>query len=203
MTVSQNYPDIVRLIYDYLANVVYPNVNGEHVFYGNQNNITLPDNNDYCIFYVSGINRTATTIEKYDSTNERMRYFGKGDMTCRVDLYASSQNGDTNITALQRAENLALLFKTDKTVQAFKNTGLTPLFADEPADTSLPSSDSGNYLFRSSVTLHFYVNHDLTIDTEGFNQIPQIHLNSIVQKPDAVGNELHISNLDVKIKERI
>lgn len=203
MAVSQNYPDIVGLIYDYLASVIYPNVDGEHVFYGNQNNIVLPDDNDYCIFYVSGISRTATTIEKYDSTNEQMRYFGKGDMTCRVDLYASSQNGDTNITALQRAENLALLFKTDKTVQAFKDSGLTPLFADEPADTSLPNSDSGNYLFRSSVTLHFYVNHDLTIDAEGFNQPPQIHLNSIVQKPDAVGNELHVSNLDVKLKEDI
>lgn len=203
MAVSQNYPDIVSLIYDYLVSVIYPNVEGDHVFYGNQNNITLPDDNDYCIFYVSGISRTATTIEKYDSTNERMQYFGKGDMTCRVDLYASSQNGDTNITVLQRAENLALLFKTDKTVQAFKNTGLTPLFADEPSDTSLPNSDSGNYLFRASVTLHFYVNHDLTIDSEGFDKTPQIHLNSIVQKPDAVGNELHISNLDTKLKERI
>lgn len=203
MAVSQNYPDIVSLIYDYLVSVIYPNVEEDHAFYGNQNNITLPDDNDYCIFYVSGISRTATTIEKYDSTNERMQYFGKGDMTCRVDLYASSQNGDTNITVLQRAENLALLFKTDKTVQAFKNTGLTPLFADEPSDTSLPNSDSGNYLFRASVTLHFYVNHDLTIDSEGFDKTPQIHLNSIVQKPDAVGNELHISNLDTKLKERI
>ena len=203
MAISQNYPDVVGLIYDYLANVIYPNVNGEHVFYGNQNNIVLPDDNDYCIFYVSGINRTATTIEKYDSTNELMQYFGKGDMNCRVDLYASSQNGDTNVTALQRAENLALLFKSDYTAQIFKDTGLTPLFADEPSDTSLPNSDSGNYLFRSSVTLHFYVNHDLMIDTEGFDKTPQIHLNSIVQKPDAVGNELHISNLDVKLKERI
>lgn len=203
MTVAQNYPDIVSLIYDYLASVIYPNVSGEHVFYGNQNNIVLPDDNDYCIFYVSGINRTATTIEKYDSTNERMRYFGKGDMTCRVDLYASSQNGDTNITALQRAENLALLFKSEYTAQILKDTGLTPLYADEPADTSLPNSDSGNYLFRASVTLHFYVNHDLTIDAEGFDRTPQIHLNSIVQKSDAVGNELHISNLDVKLKEDI
>jgi hypothetical protein len=203
MAISQNYPDVVGLIYDYLTSVIYPDIQGEHVFYGNQNNIVLPDDNDYCIFYVSGINRTATTIEKYDPQNERMQYFGKGDMTCRVDLYASSQNGDTNITALQRAENLALLFKSDYTAQIFKDTALTPLFADEPSDTSLPSSDSGNYLFRSSVTLHFYVNHDLTIDTEGFNQPPQIHLNSIVQKPDAVGNELHISNLDVKLKERI
>ena len=203
MMISQNYPDVVGLIYDYLASVIYPNVDGEHVFYGNQNNIVLPDDNDYCIFYISGINRTATTIEKYDPTNEQMRYFGKGDMTCRVDLYASSQNGDTNVTALQRAENLALLFKSEYTAQIFKDTGLTPLYADEPADTSLPNSDSGNYLFRASVTLHFYVNHDLAIDTEGFNQPPQIHLNSIVQKPDAVGNELHISNFDVKFKERI
>jgi len=203
MAISQNYPDVVGLIYDYLASVIYPNVDGEHVFYGNQNNIVLPDDNDYCIFYVSGINRTATTIEKYDSTKEQMQYFGKGDMTCRVDLYASSQNGDTNITALQRAENLALLFKSEYTAQIFKDTGLTPLYADEPSDTSLPNSDSGNYLFRASVTLHFYVNHDLAIDTEGFNQPPQIHLNSIVQKPDAVGNELHISNIDVKLKEDI
>ena len=90
MAVSQNYPDIVGLLYDYLVSVIYPEVEGEHVFYGNQNNIVLPDDNDYCIFYVSGINRTATTIEKYDSTNERMQYFGKGEMTCRVDLYASS-----------------------------------------------------------------------------------------------------------------
>ena len=203
MAVSQNYPDIVGTIYDYLASVIYPDIEGAHVFYGNQNNIVLPDDNDYCIFYVSGINRTATTIEKYDHKNERMQYFGKGDMTCLVDLYASSQNGDTNITALQRAENLALLFKSEYTAQIFKDTGLTPLFADEPSDTSLPNSDSGNYLFRSSVALHFYVNHDLTIDAEGFNQIPQIHLNSIVQKSDAVGNELHISNLDVKLKEDI
>lgn len=202
MAMSHNYPDIVTLIYDYLTAVVYPELDSEHVFYGNQNNLTLPQDNNYCIFYVSGINRTATTIEDYDPDNEQLTFRGKGELTCRVDLYASSQNGDTNLTALQRAENLALLFKSSETAEIFKGTLLTPLYADEPSDTSLPNSDSGNYLFRSSVTLHFYINHDLTIDKEGFDHAPDIHLNSLVSRSDAVGDELHISNIDVKIKER-
>lgn len=201
MSTTQDYPDMVADIYAFLSNMLYPAVESGHVFYGNQNNITLPDDNDYCIFYLSGLNRTSTTLEEYDADNEQLTLRGKADMACRVDIYCSSQNGDTNITALQRAENLAILFKSSEGVYQFKDSGLTPLYADEPSDTSLPNSDSGNYLFRATVTLHFYVNHSLTIDKYGFNTVPTIVLNSFRDPDEAEGDELHISHLDTKFKE--
>lgn len=201
MSTTQNYPDIISLVYTFLSEVLYPEVENSHVFYGNQNNITLPDDNDYCIFYFNGSTRTSTTIEEYDPKNELLTLYGKADLSCHVDIYCSSQNGDTNLIALQRAQNLALLFKSSEGAYRFKSQGIIPLYADEPSDTSLPNSDSGNYLFRSSVNLHFYLNHSLTLDKPGFNTPPTIYLNSIRKPDEAEGDELHICNLDTKIKE--
>lgn len=201
MATSDNYPDIVKAFYDFLSGHLYPDVESQAVFYGNQNNIVLPENNDYCIFYIQNAQKTATTIEDYDPQNEKITLTGKSEIVCRVDIYCSSQNGDTNITALRRAQNLALLFKSGLGVHYFKNTGITPLYADDPADTSLPNSDSGNYLFRSMVNLHAYINHELIIDWEGFTDPPVIYPNSILPYDATTdGDDLHVADIDVKIK---
>jgi len=198
---TQNYPNVIAVFYNFLSKNLYPSVDSQSVFYGNQNNITLPENNDYCIFYLNGSTKTATTIENYNAEKEQLTLTGKLDITCHVDVYCSSQNGDTNLTALQRAQNIAMLFKSVYGVSLFKNTGVTPLYAEEAQDTSLPNSDSGNYLFRASVNLHAYINHSLTVDVEGFNHAPQIVLNSILPVSDvSAGDDLHIANVDVKIK---
>jgi hypothetical protein len=198
---TQNYPNVIAVFHNFLSANLYPAVDAQSVFYANQNNIVLPENNDYCIFYLNGSQKTATTIEDYSAEDEQLTLTGKLDITCHVDIYCSSQNGDTNLTALQRAQNIALLFKSVYGVSQFKNTGITPLYADEAQDTSLPNSDSGNYLFRASVNLHAYINHSLTVDVEGFNHAPQIVLNSILPVSDvSVGDDLHVANVDVKIK---
>ena len=50
--VSTDFAD-VKGVYDFLSKYIYPAIDPECVIYGNQNNITLPENtNDYCIFYV-------------------------------------------------------------------------------------------------------------------------------------------------------
>jgi hypothetical protein len=108
-------------------------------------------------------------------------------------------NGDNNLTAIQRAQNIGILFKSVYGVELFKGSDVTPLYTDDVSDTSLPSSDSGNYLFRASINLHAYINHSLTLDVMGFDHAPVIRLNSFASHSD--GDELHIANVDVKIKD--
>ena len=202
MTISMKYPNVVKAFNDFLKNYLYPEIEESHVFYGNQNNITLPEDNDYCIFYIQNSLKTSTTIEKYHSDEETLEFLGKEEIVCRVDVYCSSLNGDNNLTAIQRAQNIGILFKSVYGVELFKGSDVTPLYTDDVSDTSLPSSDSGNYLFRASINLHAYINHSLYLDVLGFEQNPIIRLNSIVSKGDhPQGNDLNVANVDVKIKE--
>ena len=202
--VSTDFTD-VKGVYDFLSKYLYPAIDSECVIYGNQNNITLPpDTNEYCIFYIENGMQSATTIEEYDPKNELLTLHGKKEIIVRVDCYAKSENGQINDIALQRAQNLQTIFKSSVGVRQFKEIGLVPLFADDPNDTTLNSNDSDNYLFRWTVKLHCYLNHSITVSEEGFNKVPKIKLNSILphdQWATDQGDTLHLSNLDIKIKD--
>ena len=202
--VSIDFTD-VKGVYDFLIKYIYPTIDAECVIYGNQNNITLPpETNEYCIFYIENGTQSATTIEEYDPKNEMLTLHGKKEIIVRVDCYANSANGQINNIALQRAQNLQTIFKSSVGVRQFKELGLVPLYADDPNDTTLNSSDSDNYLYRWTVKLHCYLNHSITVSEEGFTQAPKVKLNSILphdQQPTDFGDTLHISNIDIKIKD--
>lgn len=195
----------VKGVYDFLIKYIYPTIDAECVIYGNQNNITLPpETNEYCIFYIENGTQSATTIEEYDPNNELLTLHGKKEIIVRVDCYANSANGQINNIALQRVQNLQTIFKSSVGVRQFKELGLVPLYADDPNDTTLNSSDSDNYLYRWTVKLHCYLNHSITVSEEGFTQAPKVKLNSILphdQQPTDLGDTLHISNIDIKIKD--
>ena len=202
--VSTDFTD-VKGVYDFLSKYLYPAIDPECVIYGNQNNITLPpETNEYCIFYVENGTQSATTIEEYDPNNELLTLHGKKEIIVRVDCYANSVNGQINNIALQRAQNLQTIFKSSVGVRQFKELGLVPLYADDPNDTTLNSNDSENYLFRWTVKLHCYLNHSITVSEEGFTKAPKVKLNSILphdQWATDQGDTLHLSNLDIKIKD--
>lgn len=202
--VSTNFVDI-KSIYDFLVKYVYPAINSDCIIYGNQNNISLPeDTNDYCIFYVENGMQTSTTIEEYDPENEILILTGKKEIIVRVDCYANSVNGQINNIALQRAQNLQTIFKSSVGVNTLKKLGLTPLYAEDPSDTTLNSNDSENYLFRWTIKLHCYINHSITVNEEGFTEPPEIIPNSILpyaDQPEDEGDHLHLANIDIKIKD--
>ena len=181
----------VNAIYDYLAKYIYPAIDADCIQYGNQNNVVLPeDTNDYCIFFIENGTQTATTIEEYDSEKEQLTLKGKKEIIFRVDLYANSVNGNTNNVAFERAQNLQTIFKSSVSVRQLKEMGLTPLYAD--------------YLYRWTIRLHCYINHSITLSEEGFNKKPTIKLNSILAKEDQPTDQsesLHLSNIDIKIKD--
>ena len=195
----------VKGVYDFLSKYIYPAIDPECVIYGNQNNITLPsETNEYCIFYIENGTQSATTIEEYEPNYELLTLHGKKEIIVRVDCYANSVNGQINNIALQRVQNLQTIFKSSVGVRQFKELGLVPLYADDPNDTTLNSNDSENYLFRWTVKLHCYLNHSITVSEEGFTQAPKVKLNSILphdQWATDQGDTLHLSNLDIKIKD--
>lgn len=200
--VSTDFAD-VKGVYDFLSKYLYPAIDPDCVIYGNQNNITLPpDTNEYCIFYIENGAQSATTIEEYDPKNEKLTLHGKKEIIVRVDCYAKSENGQINDIALQRAQNLQTIFRSSVGVRQFKELGLVPLYADDPNDTTLNSSDSDNYLYRWTVKLHCYLNHSITVGEEGFTKAPKVKLNSILphdQWATDQGDTLHLSNLDSDI----
>ena len=196
--VNTDFTD-VKGVYDFLIKYIYPTIDPECVIYGNQNNITLPpETNEYCIFYIENGTQSATTIEEYDPNNELLTLHGKKEIIIRVDCYANSANGQINNIALQRVQNLQTIFKSSVGVRQFKELGLVPLYADDPNDTTLNSSDSDNYLYRWTIKLHCYLNHSITVSEEGFTQAPKVKLNSILSTDS---DTLHISNIDIKIKD--
>lgn len=201
---SSNFVDVTG-IHDFLTKYIYPAIPADCIIYGDQNNITLPEGaNEYCLFFVEAGTQSATTIEVYDPEKEELTLHGKKEIVIRVDLYSDSVNGSTNAVALQRAQNLQTIFKSTVGVRNLKSLGLIPLFSDEPADTTIGSDDSNNYLFRWMLKLHCYINHSITLHEEGFDKKPTVVLNSILPKADQptdLSESLHIANVDIKIKD--
>lgn len=198
---SYEYADILAAVHDFLKTYLTPAVDADCIRWGNQNNITLPaQNNDYVIFYVSGMERHGTTVETYNAADELLTLKESSEITVRVDCYADSSNGEDGTNAQIRAHNLELLARSSVAPRFFKSYGLSLLYADPAVDTTILQDDSGEYLHRWMVVLHLHTTNTLTVTQEGFTDLKLRAVNSIDDgsSPENVG--IHVANVDVKIK---
>lgn len=200
---SYEYADVLAAVHAFLKAYLTPAVADGCIIWGNQNNITLPaENNDYVLFYVNGMERHGTTVETYDGMGETLTLKESSEITVRVDCYADSSNGEDGTNAQIRAYNLELLARSSVAPKFFKSYGLSLLYADPAVDTTVLQDDSGEYLHRWMVVLHLHTTNTLTISQEGFNAVKLKAVNSIIS-PDKASIEtsgVHVANVDVKIK---
>lgn len=203
--ITYQYKELNTALYSFLVRYITPSVNSDCIFLGSQENMVLPEGEDYVIYQVIQQIRHGTITEKYNPTLEQLELKELNEIIVKVDCYADSTNSTDNDALLRaqiRANNLNLLFRSSVACSFFKSYGISALYAEDATDTTL-ISDSNQYLHRWSVNIHLSMPNTLTVTQEGFTAMT-IKPNSLVTQAEADTNpdtwgKLHYSDIDVKI----
>ena len=204
-SISYQYRNLHTALYEFLTTYITPAIEPTQVLAGDQQNMVLPENEDYVIYTVSGLTRHGTTSEDYDPDGETLALHELNEVVVKVDCYADSTNStqdDAILRAQIRANNLNTLFRSSVAPDFFKRYGISALYADDAQNTTLVS-DSQQYLHRWTVSLHLCFKSSVVVPQPGFTKMG-IKMNSIITAAEAeadpiAAGKLHVADVDVKI----
>lgn len=204
--ITYAYQTLHTAVLKFLEAYLQPQVPKDCILGGSEQNMVLPEGEDYVIFQITQQIRHGTTTEKYDPQKETLTLKEVNEIVVKVDCYADSTNSDQDSAILRaqiRANNLNLLFRSSVAVEFFKAYNISALYADDAQDTTV-ISDSNQYLKRWSVNLHLGLANSLTLPQPGFTEMP-IVFNQLITKAEAEQDpvkaaKLHVADVDVKLK---
>lgn len=203
--ISYQYKNLHSALYAFLCTYITPAIEPTQILAGDQQNMVLPENEDYVIYTVSGQIRHGTTSEDYDPDGETLSLHELNEVVVKVDCYADSTNStqdDAILRAQIRANNLNTLFRSSVAPDFFKRYGISALYADDAQNTTLVS-DSQQYLHRWTVNLHLCFKSSVVVPQPGFTKM-DVKMNSIITAAEAeadpiAAGKLHVADVDVKI----
>ena len=204
-SISYQYRNLHTALYEFLTTYITPAIEPTQILAGDQQNMVLPENEDYVIYTVSGLTRHGTTSEDYDPDGETLSLHELNEVVVKVDCYADSTNStqdDAILRAQIRANNLNTLFRSSVAPDFFKRYGISALYADDAQNTTLVS-DSQQYLHRWTVSLHLCFKSSVVVPQPGFTKM-DVKMNSIITAAEAeadpiAAGKLHVADVDVKI----
>ena len=204
-SISYQYKNLHSALYAFLCTYITPAIEPTQILAGDQQNMVLPENEDYVIYTVSGLTRHGTTSEDYDPDGETLALHELNEVVVKVDCYADSTNStqdDAILRAQIRANNLNTLFRSSVAPDFFKRYGISALYADDAQNTTLVS-DSQQYLHRWTVSLHLCFKSSVVVPQPGFTKM-DIKMNSIITAAEAeadpiAAGKLQVADVDVKI----
>ena len=204
-SISYQYRNLHTALYEFLTTYITPAIEPTQILAGDQQNMVLPENEDYVIYTVSGLTRHGTTSEDYDPDGETLSLHELNEVVVKVDCYADSTNStqdDAILRAQIRANNLNTLFRSSVAPDFFKRYGISALYADDAQNTTLVS-DSQQYLHRWTVSIHLCFKSSVVVPQPGFTKM-DVKMNSIITAAEAeadpiAAGKLHVADVDVKI----
>ena len=200
MNTIKTSTNLQETLYELLNEFLIPSVDENNIFYGNQNNLTLPeDSSDYVIYSILNIVRHGTNEIKYDAQNEEERNKVEYEVSVQIDCYADTSNGSDGLDAMLRASSIDNFSQSDVVYEFLNARGMHLLYADNSNDTTIVSDDN-NYLKRWSTTLHIAMTATTIYDSFGFTEVDVknnfITRLSEAEKQDPSLNVLGIKNVD-------
>ena len=204
-SISYQYRNLHTALYEFLTTYITPAIEPTQILAGDQQNMVLPENEDYIIFTIVSQMRHGTTSEDYDPDGETLSLHELNEVVVKVDCYADSTNStqdDAILRAQIRANNLNTLFRSSVAPDFFKRYGISALYADDAQNTTLVS-DSQQYLHRWTVNLHLCFKSSVVVPQPGFTKMG-VKMNSIITAAEAeadpiAAGKLHVADVDVKI----
>lgn len=124
----------------------YTDVVQDNLYRGYQNRSTLPQVNDYTMFYEMSENRIGTNVDEIRDTEAEIKSLR--EYTINIDFC-----GDNQESLMQRAKNLAIIGRSNFGCDFFKNYGITLNYAEDVQ--YLPFVDEEQqYIHRYRIILH-------------------------------------------------
>lgn len=189
-------------VYDLLKHYLTPALDGEFIYWGNQNNISLPaSTQDYVIFNLLSVERHGTNKSLYDAEGETESHDVEYEYMFQIDCYSLVDGSHDGITAMQRAQSIEILSRGGQAQALMEDDGFHLLYCDPPQDTTI-TTDDNTYVRRVTATLHIASHTVLSMDMEGFTSVDVVPnlvtTKQQAQEQDPADNRLGVSNVDVK-----
>lgn len=156
-----------------------PELNKDNIFLGNQNNVVLPETEDYAVFHIIDMQRRGKNSRGLLNPQKNNDYLLQDTNVLRVqiDFYCANNNGTSDINAMLRAKSLETMANSAVGVEHFKQYGMSCLYA-EAMKASIGVGDSGLLDFRWIVNLTLSYNSQYTVKVDTFSHV-DIKLNPI------------------------
>ena len=124
----------------------YTDVVQDNLYRGYQNRSTLPQVNDYTMFYEMSENRIGTNVDEILDTKTEIKSLR--EYTMNIDFC-----GDNQESLMRRAKNLAIIGRSNFGCDFFKNYGIELNYAEDVQ--YLPFVDEEQqYIHRYRIVLH-------------------------------------------------
>lgn len=141
----------------------YTDVVQDNLFRGYQNRATLPQVNDYTMYYEQGINRIGTNVDEVRNTETEV--YTLREYTINIDFCGDDQEKLAN-----RAKNLAILSRSMYGCDFFKSYGISLSYAEDVQ--YLPYVDEEQqYIHRYRIVIHLTRWDSVTLPQQTANTV--------------------------------
>lgn len=163
--------NLVTAINDYLVKFCSPAIPAQNVFWGNQNNIALPKDNDYIIFsYLTSARQGTNRLTWTPVGDDNVELMETLETTYQIDFYANTNNSRDGLNAMLRAQCIEMISRSHYGVEHFNKYGISLLYADDVRDMTFVG-DSDTYVRRATLTLHLSMNAKVSIIQDFFKSV--------------------------------
>ena len=168
-----------KAIKQFILKFAEPSITANNIILGNQNNVVLPETEDYAVFHIIDMQRRGKGEQGLLSPEKNNDYYMQNTNIVRVqiELYCANGNGSTDINAMLRAKSLEAVANSLVGVQHFNGYNMSCLYA-ESMKASIGVGDSGLLDFRWIVNLTLSYNSQYTVKVDTFSRV-DIKLNPI------------------------
>ena len=168
-----------KAIKQFILKFAEPSITANNIILGNQNNVVLPETEDYAIFHIMDVQRRGKGEQHLLSPDKNNDFVLQNTNVVRVqiELYCANGNGSTDINAMLRAKSLEAVANSLVGVQHFNDYNMSCLYA-ESMKASIGVGDSGLLDFRWIVNLTLSYNSQYTVKVDTFTKM-DINLNPI------------------------
>ena len=173
-----NFNKAIKL---FIHSYTLPELQKDNIFLGNQNNMVLPETEDYAVFHIIDMQRRGKNSRGLLDPQKSNDYLLQDTNVLRVqiDFYCANNNGTSDINAMLRAKSLETMANSAVGVEHFKQYGMSCLYA-EAMKASIGVGDSGLLDFRWIVNLVLSYNSQYKLEVETFNTI-DVALNPVTE----------------------
>lgn len=154
----------------------YTDVEQDKLFRGYQNRSTLPQVNDYTMYYEQTVNRIGTNVDEVSDTETEVKILQ--EYTVNIDFCGSNQE-----KLAKRATNIAIIGRSSFGCDFFKSRGITLNYAEDVQ--YLPFVDEEQqYIHRYRIVIHLTRWDSILIPQQTANVVsPNIENVDVHHKP--------------------
>ncbi len=170
MTAENLTVNLRAAVYDFLCKYAAPLIDPNNIIWGNQNEITLPESDDYIIFSPLNTIRHGTGEEIYDPAKGQYSISETIEVPVQIDCYANTETGEDGMNAMLRAQAIETIARSKLGVAHFKKHGISVLYAENARNITLVDEDN-RFHSRWSVTLNLSMRSVIQVNQDYFNAV--------------------------------